>query len=308
MTPNAEPHPTAAEAWYHQHRSAVLKALHFCPTQPGDLANTDRQLKAQVSALRELLGDDDTTFAVLRAIGQSLDRMACWHTQIADEHLTHHNVANPAALTALTDALSTRVTALTNTVLPSYLHREAEQHSAHRYNRAPATRDVASVGFCDLVSFTQLVAQSTEAQLARLVHRFETTVTDVVIEHGGRVVKTVGDEVLFETWEVPTATRIALALATLFADHPTFPKVRTAVATGPILERLGDVFGTTVNRAHRLCSHARPDQVIVDERTAANITADYRAKPLGRIALRGLGWCQPYQVSHHPGAQGHQQH
>src|SRR3954470_5278024 len=55
---------------------------------------------------------------------------------------------------------------------------------------------VRSLGFTALVSFTALVRRLSEPQLAQVVQRFEALASDVVTAHGGRVVKTVGDEVL----------------------------------------------------------------------------------------------------------------
>ena len=53
------------------------------------------------------------------------------------------------------------------------------------------------VGFADLVGFTAKTQQLEEAELAEVVGRFETVAYDVVAEHGGRVVKMIGDEVMF---------------------------------------------------------------------------------------------------------------
>src|ERR1035437_5793733 len=52
-------------------------------------------------------------------------------------------------------------------------------------------------GVAGFVSFTRLVRRLSERDLARVVQRFEALASSVVTAHGGRVIKTVGDEVLF---------------------------------------------------------------------------------------------------------------
>ena len=51
------------------------------------------------------------------------------------------------------------------------------------------------------------------------------------------------------------------------AEDPVLPDVRVGIATGPVLDRMGDVFGTTVNLASRLTALAAPGTVLVDAAT-----------------------------------------
>ena len=124
------------------------------------------------------------------------------------------------------------------------------------------------VGFADLVNFTSLVRRMTERQLAVMVQRFEALATDIVTAHGGRVIKTVGDEILFVTIGAAPAAAVALDLVETMAEDDLLPDVRVGMAVGPVLSRLGDVFGTTVNRASRLTSVAPAGGVLVDDALA----------------------------------------
>ena len=54
-----------------------------------------------------------------------------------------------------------------------------------------------TVGFADQVGFTRLARRMEEAELAALVERFESRSADVVAKYGGRVIKTLGDEIFF---------------------------------------------------------------------------------------------------------------
>jgi adenylate cyclase len=152
------------------------------------------------------------------------------------------------------------------------------------------------VGFADLVSFTRLVRRLTERELARLVQRFEGLTSDVVAAHGGRVVKTVGDEVMFAAAPGPAAAAIALDISDTLAADELLPDVRVGLSTGPVVSRLGDVFGTTVNRASRLTALAQPGTVLVDVATVHSLAGapQVEVRQLRGRTLRGLGHVVPW--------------
>jgi adenylate cyclase len=157
---------------------------------------------------------------------------------------------------------------------------------------------VRSVGFADLVSFTRLVRRLSERELAALVQHFEALVSDIVAAHGGRVIKNVGDEVLFAAGSAPAAAAIALDIASTMTEDELLPAVRSGLATGPVVMRLGDVFGTTVNRASRLTGIAHPGAVLVDDATAAALASvsGFDLTVMRRRALRGLGVVRPWRL------------
>ena len=133
---------------------------------------------------------------------------------------------------------------------------------------------VRTVGFADLVSFTRLARQLSESDLAALVTRFEAVASDIVSEHGGAVVKTVGDEILFSHQDPEGASRIARALKEMSEVDDLLPQMRVGLSTGRVLARLGDIYGTTVNRAARLTNAAAASQILVDEATADALRHD----------------------------------
>ena len=94
---------------------------------------------------------------------------------------------------------------------------------------------------------------------------FEDAATGVVVDHGGRIIKTIGDEILYVADDPAAAAEIALLLTERGEDpDDPFPSVRAAMAYGEVVSRLGDVFGPVVNIASRLTSLARPGTVLVD--------------------------------------------
>jgi adenylate cyclase len=119
------------------------------------------------------------------------------------------------------------------------------------------------VGFADLVGFTALAQQVSDEELAEVVDQFERLAYDVVVAGGGRVVKMIGDEVMFLVDDPVFAAEIALGLAEASRDAAELSDVRVGLALGPVIEREGDAFGATVNLASRATAIAYPGTVVV---------------------------------------------
>ncbi|WP_034278538.1 adenylate/guanylate cyclase domain-containing protein [Haloechinothrix halophila] len=153
-----------------------------------------------------------------------------------------------------------------------------------------------TVGFADLVGYTELSKRLSDTELTSLIDDFEDTAIAIITERGGTVVKTVGDEVLFVANTPDVAADIAADLSTTFHEHPTTPPLRIGLATGPVVRHLGDVFGTTVNLASRLTALAAPDSVLVSPAVAATLTDDTRftLSRLDEVHIRGIGPLTPW--------------
>jgi adenylate cyclase len=132
------------------------------------------------------------------------------------------------------------------------------------------------VGFADMSGFTSLTRRATEAELREVLEAFEAAATEAVGAHNGRVVKTIGDEVLFVADTAPEGAQIALDLVAHAADDDRLPPLRIGLAAGPVVSRLGDVYGSTVNIASRLTSICRPGWVLLDRVMAETLREDER--------------------------------
>ncbi|WP_162794878.1 adenylate/guanylate cyclase domain-containing protein, partial [Nonomuraea lactucae] len=155
------------------------------------------------------------------------------------------------------------------------------------------------VGFADLVGFTRLSRQITERELAALVDHFEGCSADVVTSSGGRVVKTLGDSVLFVSGRAHETAEIGLRLIEAHAKVKNMPQLRVGLAAGPVIWRMGDVFGTTVNLASRLTALARPGTILADPETAEELEGDraFELRPVNRLSVRGLGELAPFTIT-----------
>lgn len=153
-----------------------------------------------------------------------------------------------------------------------------------------------SVGFVDLASSTELGAALFGAELARAITDFNSVANQVTVRHGARVVKTIGDEVMFCALEASAVCRAALDLVAYCSRHETFSSARGAVASGLVLEQEGDCYGPVVNRAARFASAAPDGTVMVDGETVETLAGDLRAEPLPAVEHRGLGVVGWYAV------------
>ena len=154
-----------------------------------------------------------------------------------------------------------------------------------------------AVGFIDITSYTALSDRLGVAALTELLEKFEACVFDRVAS-GGRVVKTLGDEVLFVAQGPAAAAEIALSVVEASEAETGLPRVHAGLAYGPLLERAGDVFGPTVNVAARATSLARAGTVIVDQgfRDALGDNHRFRLRRHARRTVRGYPALGTYRL------------
>jgi adenylate cyclase len=165
----------------------------------------------------------------------------------------------------------------------------------------PGDRRELAVGFADLVGYTSRSRGMGGHELGAMVEDFESTAAEVIARHHGRVVKTVGDGVLFTAASAVEAVEIGLELPEVW-DGEDRPPLRVGAAYGRVLTRLGDVYSPVVNLASRLTSIARPGTVLVDRELARGLRgqAEYRVRPLKRVSVRGYDHLQPWLVRRRP--------
>ncbi|WP_242498214.1 adenylate/guanylate cyclase domain-containing protein [Nocardioides glacieisoli] len=240
--------------------------------------------------------------ALVRTWGRSYARLAEWQTTLLAGVATEGG--DPAtALTELASDVLPRVEALQTYVWRRHL-ASAAQHLLEDHSSLSSAETRLAVCFVDIVGYTTRSRSLDGAELVEWVDRFEHDTTAQVVDHGGQVIKTIGDEVLFTVADPAAAVEIALTLAARGddADDP-FPAVRAGIAHGAVVRRLGDVFGSTVNAASRLTSAARPGTVLVDAGVHEALTADdpdgepgWRWRRLRRVSAKGFDHLQAWRV------------
>jgi adenylate cyclase len=145
-----------------------------------------------------------------------------------------------------------------------------------------------TIGFVDLVGFTTLSRRMSARELVAIVERFEETAHDVVTARGGRLVKLIGDEVMFVALDAAAACDTALALFEHFASD-TSVTPRGALATGELVTSGGDYYGPIVNLAARVAQLAVPHELLVTAEVVAHAPAPgLRFEPAGKRMLKGF--------------------
>jgi len=160
---------------------------------------------------------------------------------------------------------------------------------------------ITAVGFADMVGYTMLSQHLGDEELAAVVARFEELAHDTVVALGGRVVKMIGDEVMFVVQTASSAAEIGLSLAEAYAGDQLLSDVRVALAFGPVLLQDGDFYGPVVNLASRLVGVANPGTVLVSDEFRTSLggkQADgYETRALRSRTLKNIGRVQAWKLT-----------
>jgi adenylate cyclase len=281
----------------------LWRALGFPDAADDDPAFTDADVEA-LGVLSTLIDSGfvgpETEASIARAMGQSLSRLADWQTDMLADALARAGAPddrpNASAEQAIEAArlLLPRLRHVQDYVWRRHLAANAERLLAAT---GPGDRRELAVGFADLVGYTSRSRGMGGRELGVMVEDFESIAAEVIARHHGRVVKTVGDGVLFTAGSAVDAVEIGLELPVAWTADDR-PPLRVGAAYGPVLTRLGDVYSPVVNLASRLTSLARPGTMLVDRDLADWVREHpaYRVRPLRRVSVRGYDHLQPWLV------------
>ena len=246
----------------------LWRALGFASVDDDEAVMfTDGDLEAlkQTAVLAQFgIAEEQMLLSMTRILGQTFSRLAEWQGRLLIELLAEH----PELLKSEDDVLR-----FINELVPVLESVQAfvwRRQLAAYFSRVatadinPMAETTAAVGFADMSGFTTLTRKATEGELRDLLDAFESMATDIVGAHNGRIVKALGDEVFFVAPTEHEAAGIALDLQEAAAEDDRIPPLRIGLAAGPVVSRLGDVYGSTVNIASRLTSLCRPGWILVD--------------------------------------------
>lgn len=276
-------------------------------------------LKSLVAVTRDGLVDPEIALQVARVIGMSVANVA---TAVVDAGATRseqrrNTEADGDATDVSAEVEAESLAVRAGDVLP--FMSDVIDYSFRRHLRAAARRRVVLasspggetqvVGFADLVRFTELSLHLDDRQLAELIGRFDSLVHDVVIGHDGRVVKMIGDAVMFSVVDPINGALIALDLTDAVSNDPLLGGLRVGMASGPALARDGDLYGPVVNTASRLASIGRAGAINLDQNLRNELAGDRRfaLRSLGNRKLRHIGDVRVYrlgrgEMNRHPSA------
>ncbi|HEX7323107.1 MAG TPA: adenylate/guanylate cyclase domain-containing protein [Mycobacterium sp.] len=253
------------------------------------LSQSDVDALATSVAMRAQYGEPVEGF--LRVLGMNMARLAEAESSMIrigqpDVWLGHSRdeLATARAWRATTEFIP-RIGALMDAVHRQHL--VSARTFLEGLEGGPSASVICGVGFADLSGFTALTQILTTAQLSAMLTDFGGAIADVVQADGGRVVKFIGDAVM---WVSSTAEHLAQAAADL-VNHPRAHaagvQVRAGLAFGAILAINGDYFGTPVNLAARLVAAAAPEQILATPDVRDKLP-DWPAIALDPLPLKGF--------------------
>lgn len=192
-----------------------------------------------------------------------------------------------AEFTSATGELGLELGALLEPLLRHHLWAAVNRQRAAMRTSSDRLESTVAIGFVDLVGFTTTTSQMGSTQLLDFMQRFQRRAFDVVTAAGGRLVKHIGDEIMFASPEPGHGCEIALALIEAFSDAESLP--RGGLAHGLVVARHGDYYGPVVNLAARLADIAVSGEVLADAAVAEAVgPGRYSFEPAGRRQLKGF--------------------
>jgi len=278
----------------------LWRAMGF-PLVPEDevaFTDTDVELLRAAAGMLERTGMDlAVVVEQARAMGQAAARVAAAQQDVIEEMIPRDDLvkATERALLLSEEALPTLDRLLV------YMYRRHLAVASEQRFLVEASEEggaLMSVGFADLSGFTELSQELGVRELAQFIDHFNATTSDVITQSGGRLIKTIGDEVMFGALDAASAASIALTLVEDVSNVDGLPPLKVGLATGNVVAREGDLFGVPVNLAKRIVTAAHRSSVLVDEETHSALASDedFRFSPLARRHVKGFGHVQMYRL------------
>lgn len=281
---------------------------------PGVAANRPVFAASDVEALRLALDltergglREQTVRALVRGAAHSADRLAVWQLEaLVEDAERRFSLDDVSARLVVLDTVGDAIDALEQLGVHAWrrhllsLLTRTESAVGQLGNNSPGD-DLPlerAIGFVDVVSYTSRTQDLGAHALSALLASFEERARDVVTGAGGRVVKTMGDGVLFVADELEEGVAAVLGLAECYTDAPVPLEVHGAMTWGRVLPRSGDIFGPSVNLASRLADVAQPGQILTDAATWELITATLlpgivTGVPTDPVEAAGIGTVEP---------------
>jgi class 3 adenylate cyclase len=155
---------------------------------------------------------------------------------------------------------------------------------------ARSTGAFRTVVFTDLVGHTEMMRRLGDDRGRKVLREHERITRDLLQQHGGAEVKTMGDGFMASFASVTKAMDCAIALQRAFAAHQGEPlQVRVGLNAGEPIEEDGDLFGSTVIMASRIAAQAGAGEILIPEPLRHLLTGkSYVYSDRGETMLKGF--------------------
>src|SRR6187455_2300135 len=146
--------------------------------------------------------------------------------------------------------------------------------------------------FADVSGSTRIFETKGDVEARRLIAAVLDALTLICQQHGGRVIKTIGDEIMCTLPAAFNGLHAACDMQRKMARDINFVRdslaVRIGLHHGPALEENGDVYGDAVNTAARMASLAKREQIVTTASTVNGVGDKApETRSLGRARVSG---------------------
>ena len=157
------------------------------------------------------------------------------------------------------------------------------------------TQQNFAVMFADVARSTQLYEQLGDSTANKMISDAIQLASDIIREHQGTVVKTIGDEVMCRFSDTTQAVQCACTIHEIMENQPIKNGVglsfRIGLHWGPaLLQDDGDIFGDAVNLAARMAGVAKARQTITTDITQCRLNSTpllSKCREIDRIHVKG---------------------
>jgi adenylate cyclase len=281
----------------------VREAMGLAQAAPDDQMREDELEVVPLIQLQLSKGFDPTVIERwLRVYGEALRRIAeteaeWWRNQLALPYL--RSGMNASEMLRLTAEWGGEFTSRVERALLAVYHANQEhtwtealieeiEEALDRAGLRSRMEVTPAICFLDLTGYTRLTEERGDQAAAELAERLAPLVQRPAERHGGRVVKWLGDGVMFH-FRDPTGGVVAALEMIEAVSEADLPPAHVGLHTGPVVFQGGDYFGRTVNIAARIAEQARPGQVLVTQEIVDQVGSDgVTFEPMGAVELKGV--------------------
>jgi class 3 adenylate cyclase len=185
-------------------------------------------------------------------------------------------------------------------VVEAFLGRVTDPPPTKSGAPTPLDAGARAIMFTDLQDSTAMTMRLGETKAMHLLRVHNALTRNALRDHGGREVKHLGDGIMASFAAIEEALEAAIAIQRAFASfniqNVTTPlHLRIGLSVGEPVQDANDLFGATVQLASRLCSHARPDQILTTEEMV-ELSAMEKSRFLSRGTMTPKGFDYAIQV------------
>jgi adenylate cyclase len=281
----------------------VREAMGLAQAAPDDQIREDELEVVPLIQLQLSKGFDPAVIERwLRVYGDTLRRIAeteadWWRNQLALPYL--RSGMNAAEMLRVTAEWGGEFTSRVERALLAVYHANQEhtwnealieeiEEALDRAGLRSRMEVTPAICFLDLTGYTRLTEERGDLAAAELAERLAPLVQRPAERHGGRVVKWLGDGVMFHFRDPTGGVVAALEMIDAIAAAG-LPPAHVGLHTGPVVFQGGDYFGRTVNLAARIGEQAAPGQVLVTQEIVDRVASDGIAfEPIGSVELKGV--------------------